>query len=322
MRISSCAGLRQPFSALNVWIDCAPGFKSQESVVWFIHKRHDASCTQYHVSVQTSSASVPWGGISNIPQGALGLHSPALYPLPTHTLEAWSCSNMQAACDTTLGLPLCPQGSPSGWSFSNLPGNTPQESWALMHYICMPLCPRCHTFAPLDHQNLTPASQCLACGADGEAEPYSASSSSRRSRQVKPRLQAPHRPLTYYLSDMLQEPGIEQELEDFMWRTSNPNILSSVQDGRICQNLKAHDGTPFFGKADYTDLTIGVVMHYDGCVVLILADPLLTRSWFQPHPSQFSGSHTSGAISFAFVGLGIERRCYLQPNMMHDLIPP
>ena len=154
----------------------------------------------------------------------------------------------------------------------------------LTHYIRMPLCPRCHTFAPLDHQSLTPESQCLACGtalacgADGEAETHTASSSSRRTRQVKPRLQAPHRPLTYYLSDMLQEPGIEQELEDFMQGTSNPNILSSVQDGRICQNLKAHDGTPFFGKADHTDLSIGVVMHYDGCVVLNLIDFLLTRS--------------------------------------------
>lgn len=77
---------------------------------------------------------------------------------------------------------------------------------------------------------------------------------------------------------MLQEPGVEQELKDFMQRTSNPNKLSSVWDRRICQNHKAHDGTPFFGKADHTDLTIGVVMHYDGCVVLILVDPLLTRS--------------------------------------------
>ena len=37
----------------------------------------------------------------------------------------------------------------------------------------------------------------LACGADGEAEPHSAPSSPRRSRKVKCRPQAPHRPLTY-----------------------------------------------------------------------------------------------------------------------------
>ena len=153
----------------------------------------------------------------------------------------------------------------------------------LTHYFRMPLCSKCHKFAPLDHQSLTPDSKCLACGtalargADGETEAHTASSSSRRSRLVKPKLEAPHRPLAYYLNDMLQEHGIEQELEDFMQKTSNSNMLSSVRDGRICQNLKAHDGTPFFGKANHTDLSIGVVMHYDGYVVPILIGLLLTR---------------------------------------------
>ena len=153
----------------------------------------------------------------------------------------------------------------------------------LTHYFRMPLCPICHTFAPLNHQSLTPDSKCLACGtalahgADGKPEAHATSSSSRRSQLVKPKLEAPHRPLAYYLNDMLQELGIEQELEDFMHKTSNSNVLSSVRDGRICQKLKAHDGTPFFGKPDHTDLSIGVVMHYDGYVVLILIDLLLTR---------------------------------------------
>ncbi|KAI0054356.1 hypothetical protein BV25DRAFT_1951632 [Artomyces pyxidatus] len=115
------------------------------------------------------------------------------------------------------------------------------------------------------------------------------------------------------LAALLAVPGVENELDKWRHSSRTPGKYKDIFDGLICQELKGHDGLPFFANEPGSlsagpngELRIGLTLGVD---------------WFSYHRSQISPSHASCPMSFNIVNLPPYLR-YRTANLLLSGIMP
>ncbi|KAK6984603.1 hypothetical protein R3P38DRAFT_2575750 [Favolaschia claudopus] len=137
----------------------------------------------------------------------------------------------------------------------------------------------------------------------------------RPESKPRPALQGPYLPLSTQLVEFLSREGNEVACESYLKRKRVPGKMSDIQDGEICQSLKAPDGRKFFDTAadrpDPDELRIGLCFGEDGFAFTRTND---------------AGSHTTGAASFCVTALPPHQRqvrlCSLSILLIHHRYRP
>ncbi|KAJ7113123.1 hypothetical protein C8R44DRAFT_882147 [Mycena epipterygia] len=123
------------------------------------------------------------------------------------------------------------------------------------------MCEHCHI--PLFNAAPPPTSSTI---------PLLASTRPKSKGKSRPVLQAPYLLPSTQIVEFLNREGNEVACESYLKRTHIPGKMQDIQDGNICQSLKAPDGRKFFDTApdrpDPDELRIGLCFGEDGQVVL------------------------------------------------------
>ena len=135
----------------------------------------------------------------------------------------------------------------------------------------------------------------------------------------KPVLVTPMRPISEQLESFINQLGIEEALDGWRKRKPSPGKLYSMADGKIWQEIKGHDGRPFFengdDRPDANELRIALTMNFDGfvdvsCAVFSITHCFIIHS-FSFERSHHTGSHSSGVLSNSCANLPNHLRCVM-----------
>lgn len=173
-----------------------------------------------------------------------------------------------------------------------------------------PVCPKCMAVYPPQTPVLSACDKCAV--PLYKTSPTTAEQRRGKTRAENPRpvLQFPYKSLEEQLATMLAVPGIEDEMEQALQQAAahRPGIYSNIFDGRVCQSLKAPDGSRFFFPDNHTkatgELRIGVTLGVDWyvkCIVFNVKLKIAIR--FSYLRSQIAPSHTSCPMSYSVINL-------------------
>ncbi|KAL0945173.1 hypothetical protein HGRIS_004324 [Hohenbuehelia grisea] len=148
-------------------------------------------------------------------------------------------------------------------------------------FMVLPLCPSCLEVFP---GTTSSTSRCSRCDTPLF---YSRRRLDRRTsgpETRRPAVQFPMKSIESQLRDILEVPGMEDELELWRQKPRTPGKLTDNFDGEVCKTLPAPDGSRFFENPPrHQELRIGLTLGAD---------------WFSYLRSHISPSHSSGPISF------------------------
>ncbi len=144
------------------------------------------------------------------------------------------------------------------------------------NFRIIPMCPVCHRVYPAE---LSPDAACTNCNvalfvSDGvriTTLPAQASRAGAAKKSVKPKLQTPVMLPSNMLPGLINStPTMEEDLDAWRARQSQPGKMTCIQDGAIWRTLKGHDGDAFFAngldRKEPDELRIGVTLGFDGFV--------------------------------------------------------
>lgn len=84
----------------------------------------------------------------------------------------------------------------------------------------------------------------------------------------KPVLLTPTMLILEQLQGLVNQPGIEEALDAWQTKGTDPDKIQSMADGRIWKEIQGADGHLFFENGsewpDPSELQIGVTVNYDG----------------------------------------------------------
>ncbi|KAL1698044.1 hypothetical protein EV121DRAFT_297627 [Schizophyllum commune] len=180
----------------------------------------------------------------------------------------------------------------------------PEQGWSTLptilshlgiepNFRIIPLCPTCKTPHPPTHNLNQTCSQCSEpLYAARPRTGFHTAPNSNTTTPSRARLQMPLKSIEAQLRDVLQVPGIEDELEKWRSISRQPGVLQDNFDGAICQSLLGPDDRLFFENPlppqAEGELRIGLTLGVD---------------WFSYLRSQITASHTSAPLSFNIINL-------------------
>ncbi|EIW80125.1 hypothetical protein CONPUDRAFT_155484 [Coniophora puteana RWD-64-598 SS2] len=175
-------------------------------------------------------------------------------------------------------------------------------------FTVFPICAGCHRLFPTS----TPVNAvCPAC--DKRLYKPVSNSIFRRitgqpAKPPPPVCAAPFQLPSHLFADFLAQPGNEAACE--LWKTRQPatDQLHDISDGRVWNEAKAPDDTPFFSRTggDQGELRLGITISLD---------------WFGRKSSVYGPSHSSGVLSICISNLPRSKR-YRASNLLVSFMTP
>lgn len=132
-----------------------------------------------------------------------------------------------------------------------------------------PVCPQCMAVYPPQTPVLGTCEKCEVPLFKTSPSHAEARRGKTQAENPRPVLQFPYKSLEDQLATMLANPGIEDEMEKALDQATShkPGTYTNIFDGRVCQELRAADGSRFFfpdARAKSTgELRIGVTLGVD-----------------------------------------------------------
>jgi hypothetical protein len=127
----------------------------------------------------------------------------------------------------------------------------------------LPVCPRCSEPHP---SGQLPDALCIRCSAPLFKHTGRHNQRQRHTEDIlRPHLQYPHMGIEDQLRTILEVPGMEDEMEQWRFKSRMRGKYNDMFDGRVPRDIKGPDGRPFFENpaVDANELRVGLVLGFD-----------------------------------------------------------